>query len=276
MMRSISIVGWSYKNIIARMFRGSLWVPFLVVAATQALLLLVLVNFYQPALQWLGVPVMKLSGGEGSLHYPFNFMALPLAVARAEMAVGVLVASVASGAATLLFAKALDRGVGEAPWKSAFRRYPALLVYGLILGVLMFGTFYLQNLVPRDMVLESRGIRWGSRFGILGLAILIQSFLVYATAWMMLRGQSLGAALKSSVRFTGRNLVPTVILVAIPVLIKYPISWLQGRSDMFVSKFKPEALAAVLWADIAVEMVLTFLMIGTLTFFFLWKQEANQ
>ena len=64
--------------------------------------------------------------------------------------------------------------------------------------------------------------------------------------------------------------------MSIPILLKYPLTWIAGRSDIFIRKFQPETVTAVLGTELIVELILSFLFVGTVTFYFLWRQQEEQ
>ena len=275
-MRSIRAVGWAFGSTLRHAGRLRLWGPFVLVALVEAILLILLVEFHRPLLQPLFLPLIRWVGGEAATHYPVFYQALPAALARLEILLAVILLSWTTGAATLLFAAALGRDEGNDVWGRALRRFPALVGFALVTAVVVFGVFQVGRLVPSERILHDGTIRWGTRAGLLGLGVLVQSFLVTGTAFIMLRGRSLAGALSGSLAFGLRNLVPLALVLAIPVLVKYPVTWLSSRGDLFVRKFVPETMSTVLGVDIFLGMILSFLTVGTITAYFLWRQEEGR
>jgi hypothetical protein len=272
--RSFGIVGRAWRSVFPAVARPALWVPFLTIAAVQGAALALLVSFHQPSLQSLGVPLVRLLGGDDAVHYPALFVRLPLMYSRADMVLSVLVGSLAYGAATLLFARRFGFEDGEAATRAALRRAPALFLITAITVLALWGLGKVVELVPRDLLLGNRLVRWGTRGGFLCSQILIQSLMAYGTAWVMLEGHSAFPALRDSVRVTVRTFLPTVLLVAIPLLLLYPLNYLAQRVDLVVLKLRPEGIIWVLSAYIASVTLFGFFLVGALTRLFLWRLEA--
>jgi hypothetical protein len=215
-------------------------------------------------------------GGEAATHYPVFYQALPAALARLEIGLGIVLLSWTTAAATLLFAGALGRDEGTAVWRRALGRFPALAGFALVTAAVVFGVFQLGRLVPSERILHDGTVRWGTRAALLGLGVVVQAFLVTGTAWIMLRGRGLAGALRGAVAFGARNLIPLVLVLALPVLVSYPLTWLSSRGDLFVRKFVPETMSTLLGVDIFVGMITSFLVVGTVTAYFLWRQEEER
>jgi hypothetical protein len=109
---------------------------------------------------------------------------------------------------------------------------------------------------------------------LLFLFVVVQSFLVYATAWIVLRGHKVLPAMRDSIRVTARTFVPTFLIVAIPVLILFPLDYLAGRTDLYATKLNPEMTAGILGLRIVIQTLFSFLLVGAVTRLFLWRMES--
>lgn len=230
--------------------------------------------FHHRAILPIGLPLIKLLGGEAATHYPILFYALPTMFSRANLVVDVLIASIAGGAATVLFARASGFADTHKAWGWAWRCAPTLIPMNILVMGLLFGVAALGRLVPRELVLQNAMVRWGIRGGTMLLFIVIQSFFVYTTAWVVLMGHKIGPAFRDSFRVTLRTFLPTLLVVALPALLLFPISYAGSRVDVIASKFRPEVVVGVLGAQIALEILATFLLVGAATRLFLWRTEA--
>jgi hypothetical protein len=276
LFRSLGIVARAWRSVLPALARPGLWWPFLAIAAVQGTVLALLVGFHQPPLQFLGVPLVRLLGGDVALHYPAFFLRLPLMYSRADMVMSVLVTSLGYGAATLLFARRFGFEPGETAARAALRRAPALFLVTATTVLALWGLGKIVETVPRDLLLGSRIVRWGTRGGLLCGDILIQSLLAYASAWVMLQGHRAFSAVRDSVRVTVRTFLPTVLLVAIPILLLYPLNYLAQRADLVVLKLRPEGIVGVLAAYIASVVLLGFLLVGAVTRLFLWRLDTTR
>lgn len=276
LFRSLGVAGRAYKSIFSLIPRGSYWVPFLVIAAVQLAALGLFTSFYRAGLSGLGVPLVEFMGGERATHYPFLYLILPEMYSKTVLVLAVLVDSVMTGVATLYFAQALGLQVEAGAWRSAFRRALPLIVVAAIMAALIYGLGQLTHLVPADQILKNGMVRWGLRGGLLLCIAVLQSFLAYATAWIVLEGHQIMPALRDSIRVAARTFLPTLIVIAIPMALLYPLGYLSQRVDLFVDKLRPETLALVISARIVAEILFGFLLVGAITRLFLWRLEASR
>lgn len=274
LFQPLSVASWAWRSALASVFRPVIWVPFLIVAGAKVALLLILMFFHHGLILPIGLPLIKLLGGEAATHYPIFFYALPTMFSRANLVVDVLVASIAGGAATMLFARAAGFADTHKAWGWAWRCAPTLIPANILVMGLLFGVAALGRLVPHELVLQNGMVRWGIRGGTLLLFVVIQSFLVYTTAWVVLIGHKLGPAFRDSIRVALRTFLPTALVVALPALLLFPLSYAGSRVDLVASKFRPEVIVGVLCAQVALEILATFLLVGAVTRLFLWRTEA--
>ena len=272
-IQALGLAGWAFRSALGQSFRLRLWAPFLLLALVQMGSLAVLLRFYEPGVSWLAVPLITWLVGESGIHYPYFFAALPGIYVRWSMVLGVLLATLTTGAATILFARAFGVDTRGA-WRTAAARYPALLAVGIVGAVLSLGLFLLGDVVPRDLFLTSSKVRWGVRFASLLLFVIGQSLVVYATAAVVIEGRGIGAALWGSVRLFGLLFVATLVVVGIPVALNYPLGYLTERPDWFLNKFTPELLGIVLALKVVWEMLLSFVLVGAVTRLFVWRREV--
>ncbi len=273
-VQSLGIAAWALRSVAALLARPIIWVPFILVAGVQALVLILLIWFHSPALQAVGLPLVRLLGGENATHYPMLFYSLPTMFFRVNLAIAVLVTSIAGGAATLLFARGFGLDGVRTAWRDALRRAPALMIATLVMVAIIIGIAGLAGLVPREMYLNNAVVRWVTRGGTLLLFVVVQSLFAYATPWIVLRGHSAWPAIRDSVRVTGRTLLPTLVVVGVPAVLIFPLSYASGRVDLIAEKLKPEIVGGLLGMEVTAQLVLTFLLVGAVTRLFLWRMEA--
>jgi hypothetical protein len=273
LFRAAGMVVWAVRSAAACALRGRIWVPFLAIAVVQIVALLLVLNFHQQFLSPLLVPLVKGFAGPTAIHYPNFYLALPIIFSRVSLILSVLLTCLMVGAAVVLFAQAFGRAEHMKPWKVAKKRYPALLIATLILALALFGVPYLSLLLPRDLMLTNSIVRWGTRGVLLLLSVLVQTFLVYAAAWVILRNERALKAVADSIRLSGSTFVPTFVIVALPALLLYPLSFLDSRTDLFVTKFRPEAVTGLILVQIVLELLFGFLVIGAVTRIFIYQTE---
>ncbi len=270
--RSLGVAGWAFRNAFAQMGKPRLWVPFLAMAAAQLIGLGFFLSFHRPGISALALPLVTWVGGTQATHYPFFYAVLPAIFSRYNIALGIVLGSITTGAATLLFARAYGREVGAA-WAGAGRRYVTLFLVAVVAALLSLGGLLVGRLVPAEVFLNNQMARWSIRFGLLALFVILQSLFIYATAWVVLDGRGFLSSLGRSVKLMGSMWVSTLAVMAIPVVMIYPFEYLTERADLFLFKFRPEMMTVVLVVRIVVEVVLSFLLVGAVTRLYLWRRE---
>jgi hypothetical protein len=274
LFRSLGLAGWAWKSTLRSSMRPAIWLPFLLIAVCELAALGALLSFHRPGIMPLVVPLLHALAGERATHYPEFFFYLPNVYSRIVLVLSVLVASPLIGAATLFFARGF--GVENEPrvWNRVARTVPTLIVLAAVPAAALYGVSALSNFVPLDLVRSSVFVRWSVRGGLLLAVVLIQSFMAYSTAWVVLEGHRILPALRDSIRVTVRTFLPTLIVVGVPILLLFPLNYLSRRVDLFATKLTPEGVAAVLVMSIALEIPLGFLLVGAITRLFVWRMEA--
>jgi hypothetical protein len=246
----------------------------LAVGAAQACVLILLVEFHRPALLPAALPLLRALGGDGATHYPAIYYALPVMMYRANLVIGVILTPLAAGLATFLFAESLAGEVRPGAWKRVLRGAPSLVGIGIVLTGVVYGIGTAAGALPREFLLGNAAVRWGIRGIILLLMVLVQGFIAYATAWIVLMGHGFWRAVRDSARVTVRTFLPTMIVVAVPALALFPLSYASTRVDVIAGRLKPEMVTALIGVELLAQVVLTFVLLGAITRLFLWRVEA--
>lgn len=273
LFRAVGMAAWSIRSAFACVLRGRIWLPFLLIATIEVLTLTALLNWHRPALSWLEVPILETLAGKNALRYPVFFLALPSVYSVVALVLAVLVTCVMVGAAMILFAKAYGSAQAKPAWATARRRYPALLAVTGVLAVLLYAAAFLRAVVPNQAFLENPMVRWGTRGGVLLISIVIQTLLAYAALWILLRGHGIVASLRESFRLARATFFPTFFVIGAAAVILYPLNFFSARGDLFVDKFRPETVTAILLWRIGLEFVIGFFLVGAITRIFLYQTE---
>lgn len=273
LVRSLGLAAWALRSAASAVFRPRIWLPFFLLAGIQLAGLGLLLGFHRPALLPVGLPLVKALGGENATHYPGLYLYLPVLFTRVEMVLAVLVASLTGGVATIFFASHFGLETTGGAWHRVWRAAPKLIVLAAIPLAVLMALNELGRLVPQDLFITNAKVRWATRGASLLLVIVVQSLVVYCTAWVVLQGHRVWPALRDSCRVTLSTLMPTLILVAVPVALLFPLDFLAQRADLFASKLAPETMVAVVVGKIVLQIVLGFLLVGTITRLFVWRME---
>jgi hypothetical protein len=272
--RSLGLAGWAWRSALPFAPRPSVWLPFLVIAASQLMALGLLLSFHRAwLLPWV-LPMVERLGGESASHYPHFFFHLPVVYSRVGLVISMFVGSLAVGVATVIFAKGFGVERPGGAWSRALRRAPALILLTAITAAATYGASMLSSFVPKELVHGNRMVQWGTRGASLLLIVVIETLMTYATAWIMLEGARLLPAMRDSIRVTIRTFLPTAIVVGAPLVLLYPLSYLSGRIDLFALKLTPETVVGVLITKIGLELVVGFLYVGAVTRLFVWRMEV--
>ncbi len=275
LLRSLGVAGWAVRSVFPLARRGSLWLPFLFIAVVQcASLALVLAYGRGAPIPFVGAG-MRWIGGEGATHFPFFYAAVPVLLARWNLLLSACVFSVATAGAVALFARAWGFRPDVDPWPAARRRYPGILAIGAVTALVSLVIFLAGQVIPAETLAMNRNLRWGTRFALLGTFVIVQSLLVYAYPWIILQGRTWTRSLGESVQTALRLVLPTLLVVGIPVLLLYPLDYLTGRTDLFLIKLRPDLIGAVLFVRIVLEAIFGFFLVGTTTRLFLWRTEEK-
>ena len=248
--------------------RGRLWLPWLALGVAQAAGLLALVSFAHPLLAWALAPLVRALAGEPALHYPDFYRTLPFLYSRVDLVTGSILGAIATGWSTRLFAALWRRqagGVGEA-WRDAA---PHALT--LVLGQLPFQLLVLLvTTVIEHLVAGQAGLvrRVGYLVALGGVALL-QALFLYFPALVVLGGRGLWPALAGLPRTWARGLWAALLLAVGALLPLLPLDALGQRSDLLVDRGAPELVAVLTATQLAVGLVVSFVLAGASTLVYL-------
>jgi hypothetical protein len=263
-------VGAALRQIV----RLRIWVPLLVLALVQTAVLHGLATGLETRLAPVTHPLAAWVGGEGATHYPFFYYYLPALFSRVDYVLAVFLGSLAVGVATLRFAAAYGRPQAGTGWSAALRRFPALVVaFAVLVAAVLLVYELLAGLSTRAALSPDPVLRWGARALELVLIGVVQGLLAYTTAWIVLRGRGPLRAVGNSASTALRLLGPTALIVGIPLVLLFPLRYLMGRVDLFLDKLRPETLVWILQANIVAELLVGFLVVGSITRLFLYRTE---
>lgn len=271
-MNPLAVFAGASESVVPLTARPRIWFPFFVLAIVQLLALALLVSFYRPIFLPLVLPFLKSVGGEPMVHYPFFFYGLPTAFLRTTLVLAVVLESFTVAVATLLFARAFTGESHRGAWAHTARRYPALLVLGLIVVGLSYGLSLLFGLVPAEAFAGSPLVRWGSRMGMIALNALLQTFLAFTTAWVVIEGYGPFSAVRKSIVLGLRAFLPAFLMILAASLLLFPFDYLSGRPDLIVEKLRPETVSWLLGLRSLTQILIGFFLTGGITYIFIWKR----
>jgi len=265
-LEQIALAWQSLVYTFRELFRGTLWIPWLLLGAIELAVVAALWWFAHPALSWLMAPIVALVAGSSALHYPAFFRELPGIFSRIDLAIVALVGSLAIGASTALFAA---RFAGRtAPPGSGFavalRRALPLILVNLPLNLLVVGIpFALESWVATrgssGLVVKAAQI-----LGLCG-AWLAQALFIYGTALVVLSGRGVVGAFASLPGAATRGLWAALTLGIVTWLPVLPMQLLTRKVAPIFDRGRPELVTALVVAQIVLALVTSFVLTGGIT-----------
>ncbi len=255
-----------------------MWTPFVLFALVQFLLLLALVNFYAPFLSFAFIPVIKKVMGEFVLHYPVYFLFLPKIFSRANLLLSGILGIISLGWATYLFFSFFlpDKRVKLAEGlKVVFSRYLILLGVWVIETVIILAWFFLLSRAGRGFLQGS--LKKELVFEIFGLCsgVVFYGLFAFTLPSIMLSGKNIFTAIGLSVSIYKRNFFSTYFFVLLPNLLTLPFTFMNRNAPFLISRFNPEVIILILILEIVISMIANYILISTLTRFYLYDQGLD-
>jgi len=255
-----------------------LWLPFVLYALIQILLLLALINFYSPLLSLVFIPLIKKFIGEFVLHYPAYFLFLPKIFSRVNLLLGGIIGSFTIGWGTYLFFSfflpdnriKLTEGI-----KVAFSKYLLLLGVWAIETIVLLGWFFLISRVGRGFLGGSFKRELAFELLSLGSGLIFYGFFAFTISAIILSGRNIISALGLSISIYKRNFFSTYLFLLLPNLLTLPFTFLNRRAIYLISKFNPEIVFLILVLEIFVSMLANYVLISTLTRFYIYDQGMD-
>lgn len=261
----------------------SLWVPFLVDALLQIVVLFVLFSFSSPVLAGIFVPLFKKMYGEAILHYPYFFLYLttsptlvPGVFNLANIIMGLILGIILDGTAMFMFCSHFTgkrisflSGIGV-----ALSRYGVLFA----LGMFRLAILFLVRMIPwllKDIAVGSPRREFALEIGCMILVVICTGIFVYATPAVIWRRRNLFRAVADSWRTFIHNFFSTFLFISIPLMISFPVNFLKGRSGALIAKFNPEIVVWIIVLGIIVSVFANFILSGTIVKFYLGEEGAE-
>ncbi|MCD6166242.1 hypothetical protein J7K19_06010 [bacterium] len=262
----------AWKRCFQSIRHAKTFLPFVGYAVLQFVLLLVLVYFTYPPFASFLIPVVRKLYGEAALHYPNNFLVLPSLYAQFNLVLSGIVGIVVIGIATKMFEMIFK---GSAPQlksgvNATFPRYGQLFVVWLVETVFILLFVVGLPLLLRKHAIENYQLARVVRLGCMFLGILVGALFAYTSALIILDRKGIFGSIARSLSIFRENAISTFFLIAIPTLLYFPINYVSQQSRFLVTKFNPEIVGFVLAIGILVSLIANYLMVGTVTMFYLW------
>ncbi len=259
-----------YLAALSRLFRFRIWVPLAVYALLQIAVIFLAANYTNPSVYVILKPLVGLMGdrtAEVMSHYPGLYMVLPGAVAWGKYILGVLFEGLAMGLAAALFVKAYSDSFPAPGYKAVFKKWiPLLVVWCIISALILAANQFIPGLFSSFLAGSPR------RIMLLGIVmklitVLIYSLFIYAIPAIIVFGDGIFKALKTSLSLFVEYPVFSFLLAFLPYLLTVPFAYIFENAPTVVDKFTPELMLYFLIGGVIVDMLVNFILTGTVVKF---------
>jgi len=247
----------------------ALFLPFIIFAAVESIALILCYFAPRTPLIFIFGPIIRTFWGERFLHYPFNFFLLPKLTSLSRFALSTIFGSLLTGmAVAIAFDIYNKKEVNlKASFKSAAKKYIDLFTIVFIFSALFY---FLVKIIAEGLLqyflaghsklLFLKPALWMGPILLcinFIIALFIQSAFIYAIPLLIIGKEKLIHSITGSFRlFFKKLLIPTLILVGLPMLIYIPIVLLNYNPAILIDKFFPEFILVVLFLGIVISSLI--------------------
>ncbi|MBU1699968.1 MAG: hypothetical protein KJ970_12120 [Candidatus Eisenbacteria bacterium] len=257
MWAQISWSFWGLWQAIRSLGRKRLWIPYALLFVVQFFFLLALTNFYRWPFSSVLSPLLRSELGEGAMHYPYNFLALPFEWSRLAVVTDLLFAGLVMGWTYHLVIR--SEGITRTLTRSVFKSWWAFILTRLPIQLgLVFVLILLPQMVMGDGGLGGNRLRL-FRLGLLFVSITLEA--IYLFIPLILLREGAVRAFREGISFSVRHPIISFLLVAIPAMLHLPLLWILGRSQLLIDRMAPEAVGWVVALNILLASFTGYLVV---------------
>jgi len=266
---------WLWLQCFKSMQRTITLLPFIIYAMVQFFFLMSLVFFIYEPFASVYMPLIKGLFGERAFHYPDFFYVLTPFFNQGNIILSGILGVLVIGISTHLFALTFrdEKPSCSRAVKISLSRYGALLFIWFMETLLALALIVgLPGLIIKILQPQYNIERLFEFLGIL-LGTLVTSIFAFTSALIILDNQKISDAIYRAFFLFKNNAIMTFVLVAVPALLHFPISYLTKKNDLLVTKFSPEMIVFILGLGILISFFAGYFQIGALTRFYLQLKE---
>jgi len=269
---------WLWAQCFKSMRNVKTFIPFLIYAFLQVILLHSLINFSQSPFSGLLVPMIQNLFGESALHYPHFYLILSSLYSQMNLVISGLFGIILIGMATYLFAlnfKKHKSSLGEA-FKTTMTKYVVLFIIWILVSalilIMIIGVPFILNKFLQPQYIVSR------IFDFVGLlmGMIVASIFAYTTVLVVVDRQKLFQAISNTFSIFIKNAGTSFILIAVPTAFYFPINYLSRRIDLLFSNYSPETIVTVLGIGILITFFSSYFQVGSITRFYLLLNDNKK
>jgi hypothetical protein len=265
MLNAINTLLSTIFEIFRLLFRGRIWLPLVLFALVQGIVLYAHHRFFLPPFSgvmsaWLGLFPDAIQNG--FVHYPQQYILFPTVFSWAKLLLGFLLEGSLLYLVAAYFAQAM--GLSGTPSAPSFvtRWLKSIFFWLLLNGLNIIVSVVLPNLISSQLDGPRRIFLF--TFVVLPfLYVLIISPLFYAIPSLAVYGDSVGGALKRSWLLFIAKPISTFFLSLYVLFIPALLGAVISTPSRLVDQFRPEVIFWLFVVVLFVEMVAAFFWMGT-------------
>lgn len=225
--------------------------------------------------QWFSSIVAAGIDAESFSRYPDRMILMPLVLGRIDIPLEIILLSLAYGSTIFLVASSHRKSAlsVKKALSSAGNRWIHLALASLISSAVLFVMVRIPAFLSNNETAVQSSEKLLAPFA---LGILVQIFLAYAGASIILERRPALAALRRSVIFAGRHFAGSLVLVTLPFLVSLPMLLLSLNPSAIASQLSPDFLVTGQIASEIVDFATGYLLVGAMTIFFADSTKSKE
>jgi hypothetical protein len=265
----------TYGRLFVALFNFRLWPPFFIYFVVMILLILGIYGMFSPLLSGWLIPIVVWLTTADVLHFPQHLAYLPYAFQMANILPSLLLESLLSAAAVLMFVSYFkqNRASFAEALRTARANYLKIVMIWLVNVILIYLLFKFLPGLFRQFVHGSPRRETALMIGMQGLSSLLSALFIYAIPYLVIGKRTLAASFTGSFNLFFRNFFTTFFFVAVPQFITLILVIPMQNANTIVTKFNP---LLMLWMTLGLAVLLalvSFFTTGSIIRFFLEVSE---
>ncbi len=264
-----------------------LFLPSLILILLEILLLVFLFLNYLPIFSPLLGPPIKVFFGEIYRHYPYNLVLLPTLFDCGDIVLSVIFATLITGMTVAMIYQAQEGNIPKfgSNLLLSLKKYLILLGLGIIVTLLVFGTFQLGNFLVLKFYTEDvaefihiptwRMFRLTQYFCFF-LSLVIETFFAFCIPAIMIEKKKIIGSMKRSFKLGFKLFLPTFILICVPTIFDSLIVLIKQKMLVqLMDKFYPEVVFVIMGLGFCLYLLTQVVRISSLTLLFLHDKNEK-
>ncbi len=275
--RGVLVAVGVLRDTLGAALAGPCAIPLLAYLGLRIAVVAVHFSWFHEPLASAFYPLLLKLYGEPATHFPNDVPAITAILTASNTAFDLFAGALAQGAFVVAYAGVFlgDRPSAGSVVRRAASRYPALLALAALGLAVLLGT----GAAYRGLA-HALGGAWPlgrveTEESSFLLATLLTIPLVYAPAFLLVRGLSLGASLRESLALFRAHPFASVFLVYPFLVVFLPEGWIFERSDAVVEAFSRTAMLVLFFVDAGLAALSLSLVTGCATRHVIYRRRLS-